>query len=428
MTTSLAAMLQGGTFKRNFVCLARANTLALVLPIITLPLLSRLFSPEDFGLLAVFTAVVAVLLSFATWRMEWSLPNTKSMVVAANTLAAGIIILLACSLSLVSAVLVGWHFARDLQPLAQLGASAWLLPLAVLGGGLRQLLEGWYVRIGNLSLIGQATVMNTTSNIGLSVGTGFGGLGGIGLVVSFLASTGTSLWVLGSNAADSLRCNLRRISTKSVKCAAKRYLGSATWSTAVSVANASSFNVPLLALAIFYGPQQVGCYALVNRMVAAPMGAMSSALGQSFWAHSAELARKHDYAALRSTYLKTTLLLGAASTLVMAACLAAPFFVGPLLGEDQWKDAGLVMLSMTPLFIGGLVFSPTNHLVVLERQPLQLLADGVRLTLMLLGLGAAVFFNLGFIIAVFFLSLGSFCGHASLFLIHLICHGKLRKS
>lgn len=412
----------GSLFKRNFVSVARANVLALVLPVVALPLLSRLFGPADFSVLAVFSAVVALLLSFATWRFDWLLPNAKSMFVAANALTAGAVVLAGFCLLLMFSLSVLPEAVVNRRPLADTGGMLWLLPLALLAGGTRQLLGGWYVRTGDLSLVGRATITQSTSNVAFSISTGLAGLGGFGLVVSFIASTWTGFLVLATNAKRSLRRSMRRVSVKTVMLAAGRYRSSATWSTLVSVANALSLNAPVVVLAFFYAPQQVGWYALVSRMVAAPIGTMSSALGQSFWAHAAEFARDRNYAGLRASYVKMTLRLALASGAIAAACLAAPLFVGPLLGAEEWTGAGYVMLAMTPFFVGSLVFSPTNHLVVFDLQHLQLLADVVRLSLVLAGIGLAAHFDLGFTAAVFLASLGSFCGHVTLFLIHWRAH------
>jgi len=415
----------GSVFKRNFVSVARANVLALVLPIAALPLLSRLFGPADFSVLAMFSAVVAVLLSFATWRFDWLLPNARSMFVAANVLAAGTLILVGFSLVLTLALVVLPEALLNSRALADLGNMVWLLPFALLSGGVRQLLAGWYVRTGDLRLVGRATIAQSTSNVAFSIGAGLASLGGFGLIASFIAATWTGVLVLAANIARGLRNSLRLVSARTVVLAAGRYRSSATWSTLVSVSNAASLNAPVVVLAFFYAPQQVGWYALVNRMVAAPVGAMSSALGQSFWAHAAEFARGHDYASLRASYLKMTLRLALASISLCVVCLAAPFFVGPLLGAEEWTGAGYVMLAMTPLFLGGLVFSPTGHLVVLNRQHLQLLSDGVRLILVLAGIGSAAFLDLGFIVAVFLASLGSLLGHLTLFILHLKAHDAL---
>ena len=122
----------GSVLKRNFVSVAGANVLALVLPIVALPLLSRLFGPADYSVLAVFSAVAAVLLSFATWRFDWLLPNTKSMFVAANVLAASALILVGFCFALTLALFVLPEAVLNSRALADLGSMVWLLPFAIL--------------------------------------------------------------------------------------------------------------------------------------------------------------------------------------------------------------------------------------------------------------------------------------------------------
>ena len=415
-------MPKSNNLKRNFFYVARSNIFALALPILALPFLSRLFSPADFGVLAVFSSVVAFTLSFATWRFDWLMPNAKSIFVAANLCVAGSVILVGFAFVLMLVLFVAPEAVVIFKPLAGRENILWLLPLALLAGGVRQLLGGWRVRMGDLRLVGHASLAQSTSNVAFSISAGLAGLGGLGLIVSSIASTWTGLLILAANAMRSLRRSMCRVSVKTVTLAADRYRSSASWSTLVSLLNASSLNAPVVALAWFYAPQQVGWYALVNRMVASPVGTLSSALGQSFWAHAADFARNGDYAGLRASYVKMTLRLALASCAIAGACLGAPLFLGPLLGAEEWTGAGYVMMAMTPFFVGSLVFSPTNHLVVLDLQHLQLLADVLRLSFVLVGIGLADHFNLGFTVAVFLASLGSFCGHAVLFLIHWRAH------
>lgn len=415
-------MPKSNYLKRNFFHVARSNIFALVLPILAIPLLSRLFSPADFSVLAVFASIVAFTLSFATWRFDWLLPNEKSKFVAANLCAAGGIILVGFVLILTLVLFVAPEAVSIFRSLAGSEKNLWLLPLALLAGGVRQILGGWQVRTGDLRIVGRASIAQSTSNVAFSISTGLAGLGGSGLIASSIASTWTGLLILAANSTRSLRHSMARVSFKTVTLAADRYRLSASWSTLVSLVNALSLNAPVVALAWFYAPQQVGWYALANRMVASPVGTLSSALGQSFWAHAAEFARNGNYDGLRASYVKMTLRLALASGAIVAACLGAPLFLGPLLGAEQWTGAGYVMMAMTPFFVGSLVFSPTNHLVVLDLQHLQLLADIVRLGLVLAGIGLAAHFDLGFTAAVFLASLGSFCGHAVLFLIHWRAH------
>ena len=65
----------------------------------------------------------------------------------------------------------------------------------------------------------------------------------------------------------------------------------------------------------------------------------------------------------------------------MVLCVGGPLYVGPIFGQDEWATAGYVLRSLSPLVLGTLVFAPLNHLVVHRRQSWQLIADGLRLAL-----------------------------------------------
>lgn len=124
-----------GPFKQNFHHVARSNIFALILPILAIPLLSRLFSRADFGVLAVFSAVLAFTLSFATWRFDWLLPNEKSGFVAANLCMAGGVVLLVFALVLILLLFVFPETFVRLGTLAERKQILWLLPFALLAGG-----------------------------------------------------------------------------------------------------------------------------------------------------------------------------------------------------------------------------------------------------------------------------------------------------
>ena len=78
------------------------------------------------------------------------------------------------------------------------------------------------------------------------------------------------------------------------------------------------------------------------------------------------------------------------------------------------------------MLIGSALFSPTNHLVVLERERLQLFADGFRLAAMVFVTLIAARTNLAFVPTVFCLSIASMLGHLVLFAVQIRMHGAPR--
>ncbi|MGE3362323.1 MAG: lipopolysaccharide biosynthesis protein [Rhizobiaceae bacterium] len=412
----------GSQFRRNFLKIARANIIAMALPIALAPLLTRLFMPADYAVLGVFTATVGLLASFATWRLDWMLPNARTIRMSAS-LAALSLLVLACVCALVAIVLtVLPQRVFDATPLKDIGWIAFLIPIALAAAGMRQTLSGWFVRQADLSAVSKATVLQSVGNSAVSLAAGTANLGSLGLVGATVAANWLGVGTLLRQAGLSFLFALKRVSRRSMRAACAKHGRSATWSTLVAVVNAASLSAPLLVLAHYYQAHEVGWYALMQRLVGAPAGALTSALGQSFWAQAAELARAKQVRELAGLYKKTTRRLLLACIPIAFVCMLGPLYVGRIFGEAEWSGAGYALLAMTPQFLGGMLFSPTNHLVVFDKQHVQLVADGIRLALVVLSIALAAYLEWGFISAVALSSFSFFLGHAVLFAVHLRIH------
>ena len=61
-------------YYRNFLTMLSGNTLSQLIPFIIAPILSRIFSPEEFAVLANFMAIVGVIGIISTGRLEHAVP------------------------------------------------------------------------------------------------------------------------------------------------------------------------------------------------------------------------------------------------------------------------------------------------------------------------------------------------------------------
>ena len=412
-------------FRTNFLRIARANLIAIALPLIFTPVLTRFFSPDAYGALATFASIYSVLVAFCTWRFDWAIPNARTSAMTATLFAAGsAVLLIVCTATAVVSLLVADGLLPSVSSVARLGWLVLLLPVALCGGGLRLMLTGWFVREGDLTAVGRATISHSAVNSLFSLLTGFGHLESAGLIGSMSASLWAGLGAMAHRAGRRLLAGLRRVSRRRLRAAVRIHGRNASWSTLVAILNALGFSAPILVLAHFYSAGEVGWYALMYRVLAAPTGVLTSALSQSFWAVAAEYARERRYSELRRLFRVTTLRLALACIPVAVLCWIAPSLTGVVLGS-AWSGAGRVLLAMTPLFIGMIAFSPTNHLVVLDAQPLQIVADATRLVLVVASIALGSLAGASFVTVVFLASLSSLIAYAALFLVHTRIHAKL---
>jgi O-antigen/teichoic acid export membrane protein len=372
----MAAWTGRSRFARNVWDVARANLLAQALPVLAAPLLTRLYAPEHFGVLALFAAVMGMALAIGTARFDWSIPNARSPAMAAALLALGALVLVACALALGLAWVLG--STRLPSPWQALGMVGWLLPLAVLGGGAQQLLQAWHVRGGELSDVGRAKVTQSAANVLTSIVAA--GLGAWGLVLGVLAGSWVGLGTLWRRAAG-LQGALRRLSRHRLAVAWRRFRGEAAWSTLASALNAASFAVVPLMLARHHATAEVGYYALMQRVALGPVGLIGAAVSQSFWAEAARLVRD-DVPALSRLYRRSTARLAWVALPLALLALAGPLYVGPIFGDAQWAQAGWVLAATVPMLVGQVVASPLSHLIIHRRQHWQALWDLVRVLLL----------------------------------------------
>ena len=120
-------------FARNVMVVLGANVVAQALPVLAAPLLTRLYTPSDFGAVALFASALSMALAVATARFDWSIPNARSSTTAAALMLLGLFMLAICTL-LIALV---WVWAPSQW--GMLETFGWLLPLTMLGAGAQHL-------------------------------------------------------------------------------------------------------------------------------------------------------------------------------------------------------------------------------------------------------------------------------------------------
>lgn len=396
----------------------RANVIAQIVVLLSTPILSRLYSPEVFGQFAFFSAATALAVSVATFRFDWSIPNARTVGAAAALMRIGIMCILGTSLALITFLGFSIISGYELFPESGIGHTIFLLPLAMISSSLIELFNGWYVRVGNLETVGRVKIVHSLSNTVLSVLGGLAKLGTAGMIGASIVSACVGVTMFFVQTARIHR-DIARAGKRRMAATFRRFRREAALSTAVSLTNALSATASIFLIAAFFTLQELGWYALMQRLALLPVGLISASIGASFWATAAVLARQGAFVELRSLHLRTTKRLSLAIIPIAIGCAAAPFVIGPLFGSDEWTPAGYVLLAMAPQIIGTAVFAPTNHLIVYGKQSYQLASDIFAMLLTVMSVYVAAQWNLGIILCTLLVSSSLFLGYVVRFWLHL---------
>jgi len=400
---------------------AKANVLAQAVSLIAAPLLTRLYSPADFGTVAIFTSLLSVLLAFSTLRFEWSVPNAGSRSQAAALIVLGLSVLIICSI--IASILL-WLFGSKVlfrDGFQTVEPFLFLLPVALAGSGLIQLMNAWFIREADLTAVSNTKIVQSASGTGLSVIGGVAALGPIGLIMSSIASAWLGFSFLFKHAIE-LRSRILKLSIKRVRVALVRFGRESTISTAVSIVNTANLAAVPLVLAQHYSTVEIGWYSIMQRLALGPVGLLTAAMGQSFWSEAASLV-KTDRQSLRKIYLKTSKRLALAALPISMLCFLGPFFIGPLLGR-QWYSAGYILAALAPSIAAQIMVQPITHLIVHRRQHWKFFLDVCKLAFTLLIIIVSIKSKVDFPLLVISLSALAVVSYSILYYLNYICLSK----
>jgi hypothetical protein len=132
------AQLWRGNFARSVVALASGTAVAQLLLALAVPLLARLYTPADYGSVAVYSSTLTVLLVIASLRYELAIPLPEDHATAGSLLVLTFIFL-GVTTALVSLLVwvAGDAFVSAVKVPALL-PYRWLIPVALLGAGTYQ--------------------------------------------------------------------------------------------------------------------------------------------------------------------------------------------------------------------------------------------------------------------------------------------------
>jgi O-antigen/teichoic acid export membrane protein len=365
----------------NTLKILRGTVAAQVVGFIALPLLTRLFTPESFGLFQLFQAAMGLLLVTAAMRYEIALLRAAEGRELAATLVLCGLINVAVSLLVALGCAVAASGPFDLSPQAR--KLLWWLPVGVLAGGALQTLGYLALRHKAFTLVASAKVAQALGTVAASIGIGLVAPVSTGLVIGDLLGRLASAAVIGTcralvGAADLVRCTATDLAS-----AARRFSEFPIVSVPGGLINAAGGTLTSLMMFAAFDAATAGQYGLVERSIILPMGMVAGAVSQVFTADLSACLRdgsKRALALYRGVIWRMFLLgLGPA----VAVGLFAPPVFGWLFGP-AWAQAGEFARIMSPLILVGLVTTSVNMAIMIAGyQKVQFAWEVLRLVTML---------------------------------------------
>lgn len=342
-----------------------------------LVILARLFSPAEFGILGMFTAIFFSITVISCLRFDIAIPIPKEDEDAAALV--GLSILSAISVAAASTLIVA-VFPQSWLDRAGIGAVApflWFLPVAFLASGLFTAVQTWFVRRRNYARIARARAAQSLGAAATQIGAGLMAAGPIGLIMGVVLNNGTGAIVMARAFLADMKATGGWPTAKKLRGTAREYARFPIYSTWEALANSLAIQIPILLVASLTNEAELGQLMMAMNVVQAPLALFGTATSQVYLSQAPEKARNGQLVAFTQRTIIHLLRVGI--PFMAAIALLAPWGF-PILFGAEWARAGVLAAWMAPWLLLQFAFGPVSlvfHILGRQRLAMALQLSGL---------------------------------------------------
>ena len=354
---------------QNITKLAFGEGLGRIISFAVAPLLTRIYSPDDMGVLAVYTSLIAMVVPFSTCRYSLAIPVCKSEKTAVNLMMSCFTILLAGTLLLFFLLEIAGYDLLEFLNMKILWQYWYLLPVGFLCHGLYEICSQYSIRKKTLTALAKATVIQKITGSLFKIGLGLLSFKPVGLLIGDLMTQTGGLTVLLRSYWSDLRANIHSISCSRMSYALKRYWKFPFYRVPSQILLAAAGSLPVMYFAYQFDTKVTGQIGIARTMLSIPVTFIGHSVGKAYFAEIARLGnnKTEEIYTLTVSIVKKLFLVSLLPFLLVI--LLGPWIFETVFGS-QWYDSGIYARLFAIYLIFQFIYSPISEGVfnVFEKQ------------------------------------------------------------
>ncbi len=350
-------------FSRNVLTLMTGATIAQAIPIAITPILTRIYTPEDFGLLALYVSISGVLAAIATMRYELAIMLPKNKEEASDVFWLSIIISGVISAILLFIVIFWGASIGFILGAPEVVAFLYLVPISVFLTGVYQALNYWNTRAKKFSNIAKTKVLQTTTVSSSQLALGSSVFKSKGLILaSIFGQVVSTTYLVRKVRRDG---GLKSFSLEGSIAVSKKYKKFPLVSTWGVLLDKSALQMPVFVLTKFFSASMVGQFSLTFRVLNLPMALIGASVSQVLFQKIVEINDRQP------EKLKVYLL----QLFFLLSLPMIPLIVGLFLGGEQlfqivfgpaWVGAGSMAATLSFAVAIRFAVSPLSMVLAMD--------------------------------------------------------------
>jgi O-antigen/teichoic acid export membrane protein len=385
--------IHNSKFALNVIKLITGTALGQAIIVLASPVLTRIYSPSDFGILAIYISIVSIASVIISLRYESAIVLPKDEEKALDLVLLSLGIAFGFSLLLLLIAVVFNKPVTTLVDAPEFSFFLYLIPLSTFFYGSFQTLSFYHTRRQNFNQLAFSNTLKGFGTTGTQISYGLVlPPNALGLILGQIAGNALATFSLFHKFYRTILNRVRSDLPKNLKSVLIEYKLFPLFTSSTTFVNAIAQNMPALLLALLFSPKIAGFYAVSARVMMVPIALVGNSVRQVFYQRASELYNQGN--SIFHLFKKMTInltLIGILPTVIIL--IFGEVIFGMVLG-GTWAEAG-IYASIIALwqYLGFLNRPSVASLLILRLNHVQLIMDSIAVVLRLSALlvGALIF-------------------------------------
>lgn len=335
----------------NVIILLLGTGLSQIIPFAASPILARLYSPEAFGVLGSYTALVAIFSVFLNLRYDLAIIKPtlikSSLELTYFTFVTSIFITF-----LLSLVIFVMYFVFNIQ--FELGYLILFVPISAFLMAQNSTLNTLLNRKKKYKRRGKLLVITNSGHVIYSIIYSF--FGSFGLIFGNLSGNLTSFLINFKRLSKSF------INQKINKKLILEYKNFPLFLLPSTLLEKLSTNLPVIFLYYIFGPVQTGIFVFASKLSSAPIGMICLSIGEVYRQKAAEDIANNGNCSRVFYDTRKFLIFSGSIVLLIAFFLGETLF--PIIFGTQWIQAGEVVKFFSVMLALNIISTSLSYSIV----------------------------------------------------------------
>lgn len=348
-------------FSKNVLTILSGSSIAQIIPFIVSPVITRIYLPEDFGILSLFVSIVSIFSIIVTFQYDSAIVLPKTDKDAAAIVYICIISTIIVSLLSLFSSLV---FKEKLAVwLGNENIKSWVywIPIPIFFTGIYNTFNSWAIRVKKFKRITFRTVSQSITTNVLKIILGLNKFINGGLIIATIIGQVTATIVLTFLTLKDEYKNFINIESSILKKNIIKYKNFplfTTWHGFLDILNTSSTTFIISSL---LGPEVLGYYSFTLTLLIRPLNIIGSSISMVYYQKATELYNEGKRIWLVTKKIVVRLFI--ISIFIFIPILIAGPKIFTFIFGYKWYQAGIIAQVLIPLFIIKFIGSPITNLI-----------------------------------------------------------------